>query len=92
MRPKDEEGRLLPQAHKRLDDAPTLEQAAVFRMSDDGRLSFMPLKRKLAIARKAIDHVVDGDAEPKALFRKTDNTALTDAWRAACDAIREARA
>lgn len=94
-RPRDEDGRLLPPAHKRLDEAPDLEQAIVFRWAEDGRLCFLPLKRRLAVARRAMDHIYDGASEPKA-FLKPDkmnpsNTACLDAWRAALDIVRSAR-
>lgn len=69
-RPKDENGRLLPQAHKRLDHAPALEFAAVTALADDGRLAHLELKRKLVIARKAIDHLTDGDIPPRLVVQK----------------------
>lgn len=94
-RPKDENGRLLPQAHKRLDEAPALEFAAVTALAADGRLAHLELKRKLVIARKAIDHLTDGDTPPGWLFKKDkaipDNGVLSEAWQTALDAVRQAR-
>jgi len=63
-RPKDEHGRALAQAWRRLPEARALEMAGVTALAADGRLAHLDLKRKLAIARKAIDHVVDGDLPP----------------------------
>lgn len=93
-RPKDENGYLLPQAHKRIPEADDAVQAGFFALSQDGRLTHLTTKRKLAISRKAVDHVVDGDAAPKALFRKDvtrpENHALADGWDAAVQAARSA--
>lgn len=95
MRPKDEDGYLLPPPHTRLPDAAKYEQAAVWAISADSRVCHLPLARKLSLARKAIDHVWDGDNIP-AWVKKTDkdrpeNDALFAAWRTAVAAIRSAR-
>lgn len=96
-RPLDEKGRALPAAHLRLDaeDVTRMESAVVFAFSLDGRATFLPLMRKLTLARKAIDHVIDGDAVPKALFKRDpdfpDNHCMGDLWRTACDAVRTTR-
>lgn len=91
-RPKDENGYLLPQAHKRIPEADGAVQAGFFKLGSDNRLCHLTTKRKLAIARKAVDHVVDGDAAPKALFKKDtsrpDNHALAEGWDAAVSAVR----
>jgi hypothetical protein len=95
-RPKDESGRLLPQAHKRLDNAHHLEMAGVRALSEDGRLNHLDLKRKLVIARKAIDHATDGDTPPSWVFKKDpgnpDNRALAEGWDACLTAVRHAAA
>lgn len=95
-RPKDENGRLMPQAHKRLPSAHLLELAGVRALSEDGRLNHLDLKRKLMIARKAIDHATDGDTPPSWLFKKDttnpDNRALADGWDACLTAVRAAAA
>jgi len=94
-RPKDEHGRALAQAWRRLPEARALEMAGVTALAADGRLAHLDLKRKLAIARKAIDHVVDGDLPPPALFKadKTapQNCALAEGWAACVRAVIEAR-
>lgn len=91
-RPKDENGRVLPAAHKRIDGVERVEQAAVFTLSEDRRLCHLTMKRKLTIARKAIDVVVDGATEPKALFKKDPNNAgppaLAEGWSAVLAAVR----
>lgn len=94
-RPKDESGLPLPPAHQRLENAGAMLQAAVFALSADGRLCHLTMSRKLTIAQKAIDHVHDGAAEPKALFKKdpdhSDNAAMAEGWRACVMAVREVR-
>ena len=87
VRAKDETGRLLPPPHKRLPEAAIAERAAVFAISRDARCAHLPLLRKLALVRKAIDHVVDGDAAPAWVFAKDradpDNHMLSELWRVA---------
>lgn len=94
MRPRDDRGLPLPPPHVRLEEAPRLEQAAVFAMSADGRAASLTMARKLTLARKAIDHVVDGDAIPKALFKadndRPDNHFAIEVFRTAVAAVREA--
>ena len=95
MRPKDEEGRLLPPPHKRLEEAGALEQAGVFALQADGRSVALPMMRKLAMVRKVIDHVYDGDKVPKWITKKdpndSQNHALLDMWRMVEGVVREAR-
>jgi hypothetical protein len=94
-RPKDENGKALPQAWRRLPEARALEFAGVTALAADGRLAHLDLKRKLVIARKAIDHVVDGDLPPPALFKADKaspaNCALAEGWAACVQAVIEAR-
>ena len=94
MRARDEEGRLLPPPHKRLDNAHRLEQAAVFAISEDARCCHLTMARKLTLVRKAIDHVVDGDAIPKWVSAKDpdfpDNRVLFELFRIAEQAVRNA--
>lgn len=92
-RPKDEDGRLLQPPHKRLDNAAELEQAGVFAISKDGRAVALPLARKLAMVRKVINHIFDGDKVPKWITKNDpddkDNHALLDPWRTAEQAVRQ---
>lgn len=64
MRPKDDEGRLLPPPCKRLPDVPQLHQAAVYALAQDARFAHLTMSRRTALADRAINHVVDGDAPP----------------------------
>lgn len=95
MRAKDEDGRLLPAPHKRLENAPQLEQAGVFAIARDGRFSGMTHAKRLALVRKAIDHVHDGDKPPSWIYKKDpdypDNHAAVELWRAAVAAVNDAR-
>jgi hypothetical protein len=95
MRPRDEDGVLLPPPHVRLEQAPDLRQAAVIAMSRDARACALTTARKVTIANKAIDHVVDGDAVPKWAFTKDedrpDNHFQMDIWKAAKAAVLDAR-
>jgi hypothetical protein len=87
-RPRDENGRALPAAWRRLPDAASLEMAAVMAISADGRSCFLDHKRKLELARKAINHVVDGDAVPKSV----GGGVVSEFWRDCVEAVRDARA
>lgn len=91
MRPKDERGVSLPPPHIRLDNVPELQQAGLFAMTQDPRSCALPVKRKLAMIDKVIDHLVDGDAVPKWVFAKDDmmegNAFLVDLWRIAERAV-----
>lgn len=73
-------------------EAPRLVQAAVFATSSDQRFAFMPLMRKQVLAAKAINHIVDGDKAPTAVFRKDkddpSNRALAELWQAMVKAVR----
>ncbi len=98
MRPNDEEtGKALPPAHIRLrGTAEPWIGAAVLAVKDDARLCHLTLKRKITLAERALNHVVDGDKQP-AWSSKTDrslpgNHALTDAFRRMCRAIEAERA
>lgn len=95
MRPKDENGVSLPAAHLRLAETPRLLEAALFAMAKDARASALPVKRKLALAERVIDHVVDGDATPKWVHAADpgdrNNHFLLDMWRLAEGAIAAAR-
>lgn len=86
-RPRDEHGKLLPMAHRRLAEASALEMAAVSAISADGRACFLDFKRKLEIGRKAINHVVDGDAPPKSV----GGGIMLEVWRTCVDAVKAAR-
>ena len=94
-RAKDEDGRLLAPPHKRLENAVELEQAGIFSLMADGRSVALPLARKLAMVRKVIDHVFDGDVVPKWITKKDpddkDNHALLEMWRTAEAAVRKVR-
>lgn len=96
MRPRDPEtGALEAPPHIRLSEAPALLQSALFAMANDTRAVALPMKRKLALAEKAIDHVVDGDAIPKWIHApdptNRDNHFLVDLWRLSVAAISAAR-
>lgn len=96
MRPRDDDGNLLPPPHLRLPETPRLQQAALFALAEDPRACAIPVKRKLTLIDRAIDHVVDGDSEPGWIYGKTDappldNTLLVDLWRRAVVVVREAR-
>lgn len=95
MRAKDEDGRLLAPPHKRLENAHELEAAGIFALAQDGRSTSLPLARKLALVRKVIDHVVDGDAIPKWVSAKDRDhpteLVLLQFWRTAETAVRSAR-
>jgi hypothetical protein len=84
--------------HRRLTDASRYEMAGVMALSGDGRLNHLELKTKLKIARKALDHLVDGDTPPAWLFEKGKGerggagTCLSQGFQAAVDAIRAAGA
>lgn len=87
MRPRDPlTNNLLPPPHLRLDMAP-FQTAALFAMADDPRAVALPVKRKLVMIDKAVDHVVDGDAPPGWVFKadekRPDNHFLRDLWRVA---------
>jgi hypothetical protein len=69
-RPKNEDGKTVEAAHRRIAGAHQLEQLAVFKLSEDGRLSHLPMKRELALARKAIDTAIDGAERPKGIYVK----------------------
>lgn len=89
-RPKDADGKPAEPAHRRVNGAHRLEQIAVFKLAEDGRLSHLPMKRKLALARKAIDHAVDGAEAPKSIYSKINGEAAVgegfDAMTAAVQA------
>jgi len=91
-RPKDERGKLLPPPCHRLEEADKLRAAAVLAISKDGRAAFLTTARKIALADRVINHVVDGDAVPKAIYAKDkddpDNHFMVDVWRTAEKAIR----
>lgn len=86
-RPRDEHGKLLPMAHRRLPDASELEMAGVQAISADGRACFLDHKRKLELTRKAINHAVDGDAAPKSV----GGGIMLELWRSCVDAVKAAR-
>ena len=94
MRPKDDEGRLLPPPHVRLTEAPQLRQAGALALATDSRSAIWNSTRRLAVLNKVIDHVVDGDKIPKWVFAKDedrpDNRCLVDLWRLAEGAVRTA--
>jgi hypothetical protein len=85
-------GDFMPPPHRRLGMAQTLIFAAVKAISDDGRLSFLPVNRRQRIAERAVDHVVDGDAPPASVFcadkDRPSNKALAEVWQAAVEAVR----
>lgn len=93
MRPRDEDNNLLPPPHLRLSETPALQERALFAMATDPRGCALTVKRKLSLADKAIDHVVDGDAVPKWVHARDpdfpNNHFLLDLWRLAVDAIRK---
>lgn len=84
---------------RRLTDASRYEMAGVMALSGDGRLNHLELMSKLKIARKALDHLVDGDTPPAWLFKTAKgedegevSTCLSQGFQAAVDAIRQAGA
>lgn len=92
MRPKDEDGKLLPPPARRLEQAPALIATGLLAVSQDGRAIFMTTKRKIAFVERVLNHVVDGDKPPKAIFKKDDyapnNHFLWELWKTAERAIR----
>lgn len=94
-RPKDEEGRILPPAHKRLDNASALEAAGIFALAKDARTASLTFARKLTLVRKVIDHVIDGDKIPKWVSAKDrdrpEDLVLLQYWRSAEAAVRKER-
>ncbi|MFN3352615.1 MAG: hypothetical protein ACK4Z5_03315 [Brevundimonas sp.] len=101
MRPRDEHGRTVRPPHQRMADASRYEMAGVQALSADGRLAHLDFKTKLKMARKALDHVVDGDERPAWLWgkegkspaRQTEGgTCLSQGFEAAVTAIRAAGA
>jgi hypothetical protein len=87
MRPRDPvTNALMPPAHKRLNMAP-FQEAALFRMAEDGRACALPVVRKLAMIDKAVDHVIDGDKPPKWIWETTEmrpkDKLLSDLWQVA---------
>lgn len=92
MRPKDEQGRLLPAPHERLKEAPTLRQVGALALATDSRSAIMSMSRKVSFLDKVIDHVVDGDAIPKAIYDRDesnpDNHCMVDLWRLAEKAVK----
>lgn len=84
-RPKDENGVLLPQAHKRLKMAP-FHEAALFAMDEDPRSPALPIARKLVMIDKAVDHVIDGEKRPNWIAPTADrpnDPFLFDLWNIA---------
>jgi hypothetical protein len=69
---------------------------AVIAISQDARSCALTTARKVTIAHKAIDHVVDGDKVPKWVFSKDrdrpDNHFQHDIWTVAVAAVRQTRA
>jgi len=94
MRPKDDEGRLLPPPHARLEQAPQLRQAGALALATDSRSAIWNSARRAAVLNKVIDHVVDGDKIPSWVFKKDDdrpdNRCLIELWRLAEKAVRSA--
>lgn len=91
-RPRTDNGGFVPAAHKRLPWASTLELIAVRIFADDRRLCHLEAYRRLALARRAVDNAVDGDAPPPAVFREDPadkgHRPLADAWHAAVAAVK----
>jgi len=94
MRPKDDEGRLLPPPHERLAQAPQLRQAGALALATDSRSAIWNSARRAAVLNKVIDHVVDGDKIPSWVFKRDDdrpdNRCLIELWRLAEKAVRSA--
>jgi|SRR5215213_13380 len=94
MRPRDDDGNLLRPPHLRLDMQP-FHEAALFAMDADPRSPALPIKRKLAMIDKAVDHVVDGDAAPKWVWAKDkdrpENRFLSELWGIAVKACRRVK-
>lgn len=93
MRPKDENGLSLKSPSLRLGDRATmLRQAAILAMAKDPRSCCLTTERKVRIANKVINHVIDGDVIPKFVFAKDKdrpgNNFMFDLWRLAEDAVR----
>ena len=97
MRPRDPDTHdLLPPPHKRLGiEVGRYHEAALFAMEADPRSPALPVKRKLMMIDRAVDHVIDGDKPPEWVFRsddtRPDNHFLRDLWRlavAACARVK----
>src|ERR1700761_2706199 len=93
-KPKDASGVPLQCAHLRLEkEAPMLRQAAILAMAKDPRSCSLTTAKKVSIANKAIDHVIDGNSVPAFVFVKDldrrDNRFVYDIWSLAVGAIRD---
>jgi len=91
-RPKDENGKPLPAAHVRLPNIATIEERAIFKLSEDARLARLTLARKLTLVRACVDHLVDGGKIPGWVSAPDKdwpgNRVLMEAWRTAEREIR----
>jgi hypothetical protein len=93
MRPKNELGVTLPQAHMRL-DVKAFHAEAILAMNKDPRAAALPLRRKMAMVDKAVDYVFDGEQPPAWVFVKDereDNHFLRDLWHTAVKACERVR-
>jgi hypothetical protein len=95
-RPRDPETHaLLPPPHRRVDMMP-YQQAALFKLAEDPRSCALPVKRKLALIDRAVDHVIDGDKPPAWVWKKDNarpgNTFLRDLWEVAVRECRKVKA
>jgi hypothetical protein len=94
MRPRGEDGLLLPMAHKRVNMAP-YQEAALFALAEDPRACALTVTRKLAIIDKAVGHVLDGDKTPKWAYGRDSSrpgdTFMLDMWTIAVRACRQVK-
>lgn len=94
MRPKDEAGKVLPPAHKRLDMRP-YHEAAYRALADDPRAVALPRLRRLTLIDRAVDHVIDGDKPPKWIeardHDRPGNKFLLEIWQTAVVACRQVK-
>jgi hypothetical protein len=95
MRPRDEDGNLLPMAHRRVNMIP-FQKAALDALAEDPRSCSLPVARKLLIIDMAVDHVVDGFKVPKFVFAKDpyrpQNHYMQDIWRITVRACQQVKA
>lgn len=89
-RPLDENGVALPAAHLRLNMVP-FQTKALFAMAEDSRAVALPVKRKLTLIDRAVDHVVDGGKVPAWVFTPDPewpgNAFLPELWRTCVKAV-----
>lgn len=71
-RPKGDDGRALPAAHIRLPRAEAAIGEIYMALCQDGTCAHLEAIKKIRLAEKAIDHVVDGGKPPAWLWGPTE--------------------